>query len=222
MFFSILDGTSSELIQLAARLFEGHNELATLLCLDFTFSFYLDESIMSLESAAISLSSFLRYTDLLRAHISSPDPCDNPHTLQLLGLTGISEEEFLIPPNSILLPPGTLGSWPPILRTVDEGYVVARLEVNKLISRVLELRLQERIQQENHVSRDAAAFRPCSSSIIHGRCFGGRFCRQSHDFRCDSEGYSQVIRLHLQQISIFDAIGPFGTINPREQAKQQR
>lgn len=226
MFRHLQSNSLEQLLELSDKFLNHHkNPICSLRCLDHAFSSPSLFHDMTFETAPQTLRYFKSYTEVLQIPLFFPDPLKESDIQKLLAINKISDEEFIVANNSILLNQKyALNDAIHTLRTGDGGSVISRWELMRLMAWVLRKHLHTRITEENRACHASPVFRMCLQAAVFGMCRRER-CQAYHmqdtsPFK--AREYNTLVRIHLQQIMIYDAIHPFGSINPWEQAEQRR
>jgi hypothetical protein len=223
MFKAIISGTSAELRQLSDTFLLAKNYPAALLCLDHHFINPPRIQVMNGHQVADILGVFFVYARRLHDMAVESDPCSSPSIQKLFGFRSQTE-------NVILIPEGTFlhlildRYQPTVLRSTVDGVLVSNRELSHILRQSLCDRLHHRVQEENAICRRARTFSPCLTFAVFGNCNrpNGVECPQEHSTSSylNPESYNVRVRIHLQQILIFQTLHSIA--HPQEMAIQQR
>ncbi len=209
MFTSIFQDQVSRLRELALEFHKMGHSSAALLCLDQYFARTFRIQDMVLMDAVEELNLFYIYANLLCTAAYRTDPCEDTGTATLFGFQRITENRFLVPRDTWLHTAALevehlqLGS-----RTSDSDsdFTLSASKLRDIFQHVLRLRLKQRINAENDECARSKAFQPCLVFAVSGVC-RRPVCPEAHvsPSVVNTEYYNMRIRLHLQQILIFQS-----------------
>ncbi|KAJ7671947.1 hypothetical protein B0H17DRAFT_1208872 [Mycena rosella] len=184
--------------------FEATNPAAALLCLDHCFTTPPDIQELPVEGVASKLQAFHAYVKLLN-NFTWMDPCHWPMVEKLFGYIRQGENNFLIPKGTFLHSALHLQSHPASHRSAADNIVLSGSELWDVYHRALKDRLRRRVLEENDLCKRTKAFSPCLSfAIFDGHC-NRMDCPHEHipGAMIDAQQYNFRVRVHLQQILIF-------------------
>ncbi|KZT08921.1 uncharacterized protein LAESUDRAFT_675409 [Laetiporus sulphureus 93-53] len=224
MFRAIISNNLADLLPLANRFHHQHrNNAATLLCLDHVFRSLPKLQVASLAEIAGRLQDFLLYVRMLQKFASDVQPCDNEDIKQIFGFQSATEESFLLPKETWLYARCN-DRLTPTFRNTDEGAVILRWELNKLLRFVLEERLYKKVlgeNGENELCRKIRALQLCLPYSALGRCTRDHCPREHINSASHSVvSYNLRVRVIMQQILIYHTIRYLE--HPFEQGRQKR
>ncbi|OBZ79120.1 TPR and ankyrin repeat-containing protein 1 [Grifola frondosa] len=221
MFRAIASSDLARLLQLGEKFYLlHHNMAAAFLCMDHVFSTMPKLQAASLSQIATKLQTFLSYAQMLQKFVSDSDLCNNKTIRKLFGFEASTEELFLIPKETSLFTQIN-DRLTPTARSTDEGSIVVRWELERLIGFFLRGRLLRRVIQENEMCHTLRAFRPCLPFIIFRHC-NRQECPRDHVDPAfyDANAYNNRVRVHLQQILIYQTL--HAVENGAERDRQKR
>ncbi|KAJ6569465.1 hypothetical protein B0H19DRAFT_938852 [Mycena capillaripes] len=190
-------------LRLLAHSFLGCTDpAAALLCLDHYFTVPPKIPTLPIEAVAENLQVFFTYVKLLHHVALSVDPCNSSAAGLLFGFRKDGE--------NYSIPPGTFIHFSLLDRSPNETVLLTGTELRTILQRSLWDRFCRKIFEENEMCRLTKAFEgPCLAfAIFNGRCNRGDNCRQEHILApaFDSREYNLRVRIHLQQILIYQGL----------------
>ncbi|KAJ7232862.1 hypothetical protein B0H12DRAFT_1144747 [Mycena haematopus] len=190
-------------LQRLGESFETTNPAAALLCLDHCFINPPKIQALRVDGVAKELHVFLAYVKLLNL-FTWADPCNHPLAQKLFGYMRQGENDFLIPAGSFLYSTLRKLDHPAFLRsTGEENIVLDGSELSEVYHETLKERLRLRVLQENEMCKKTRAFSPCLTySVFDGHC-NRVDCPHEHLPAPTREEYNLRVRIHLQQILVF-------------------
>ncbi|KAH9910160.1 uncharacterized protein B0H18DRAFT_516086 [Fomitopsis serialis] len=205
MFKAIISNDVSKLLKLSEQFRQRHNDMASALrCLDNAFIAMPNLRGAPLPFIADTLRHFSVYVNLLHAFASTPNLSDNEGIQRLFAFKAASEDFFLIPDNTFLYA-GCVRRWSQGFRGSDQGVLILKHELNRLLRHSLQERLCGKVREENELCHRTRAFQVCLPFFAFGRC--NRECLQEHvvanEYTMDQ--YNLRIRVILQQILIYNS-----------------
>ncbi|KAJ7451097.1 hypothetical protein FB451DRAFT_1566339 [Mycena latifolia] len=189
------------------EIFEAANQAAALLCLDHCFTTPPEIQELQVAGIASKLQAFLAYVKLLNI-FTWMDPCHLPIVGKLFGFIRQGEDSFLIPEGTFLHSTLRYQDHPACRRSAETNIVLSGYELRDVYHRTLKERLRRRVQEENELCKKTRAFSPCLVfAIFDGYCNRGD-CPQEHISAelIDTQQYNLRVRIHLQQIMIFQTV----------------
>ncbi|KAK0245332.1 hypothetical protein EDD85DRAFT_895697 [Armillaria nabsnona] len=205
MFIAISQDHASRLRELGLEFHKMGHSSAALLCLDQYFSRALQIQSMALIDAIEELDLFYIYVNLLSATVYQTDPCKDIATATLFGIQQKADNKFLVPQNTWL----HMAVLELRLRsaTSNSDFILSALELRGLFFCVLVDHIKQMIDAENNECARSKAFRPCLVFAVSGFCTQPD-CPEAHvsPSVIDAGYYNMRIRLHLQQILIFQSL----------------
>ncbi|TFY54263.1 hypothetical protein EVJ58_g8968 [Rhodofomes roseus] len=221
MFRAIVANDASELLKLGEHFHIWHKDIASSLrCLDHAFMAIPKLRVASLREIAETLRHFNVYVALLHRYASAADLCEDEGIQRLFAFKMATDDFFLIPNDTFLFARCahrlSQGS-----RQSDEGALVLRTELDRLLRHALQERLYTKIREENEECHMTRALQVCLPYFTTGRCLRAE-CHKDHVAAegYDVESYNLRIRVHLQQILIYNSA--HAVESRSEQAKQHR
>ncbi|KAK0232764.1 hypothetical protein IW262DRAFT_1259156 [Armillaria fumosa] len=205
MFIAISQDQTSRLRELGLEFHKIGHSSAALLCLDRYFSRALQIQSMALVDAIEELDLFYIYVNLLSATVYQTDPCEDIATATLFGFQWMADNKFLVPRNTWL----HIAALELQLRsaTSNSDFILSASELRGLFHCVLIDHIKQRIDAENDECARSKAFQPCLVFAVSGFCTQPN-CPGAHvsPSVIDAGYYNMRIRLHLQQILIFQVL----------------
>lgn len=205
MFQAICSREKSKLERLGES-FEASNPTAALLSLDHCFTNPPKIQALRVDGVAKELQIFSGYVKLLNT-FTWADPCTQPGVEKLFGYIRQGEYDFLIPRGTFLHSALRQMNHPAFLRSSDEENIVLDgSNLREVYHQALKERLRLRVVQENEMCKRTRAFSPCLTfSIFEGHC-NRENCPHEHASVPTREEYNLRVRIHLQQILIFQTV----------------
>ncbi|KAJ7293966.1 hypothetical protein C8J57DRAFT_1444990 [Mycena rebaudengoi] len=209
MFQAIVDKQHYKLERLGQAFYETGNKAVALLCLDHCFSGPPKIQALQAGDVAENLKIFHTYVSVLHDFAFVVDPCDSGAAEKLFGYTRQGENNWLATYGTFLHTALHQFKHPASRRSTEEkeSILLAGSELRTIIYQTLAGRLKQRVRQENEMCKRAKAFSPCVVYALNGQC--NRFdCPQEHlpAAGINREQYNTRIRIHLQQILIYQTI----------------
>ncbi|KAJ7171695.1 hypothetical protein C8R43DRAFT_874648, partial [Mycena crocata] len=200
MFQAIADGEVSKLQLLGRSFFENENPAAATLCLDHSFTNLPRIQALRADAVAQNLELFLIYVKLLHHFAFNVDPSNSAVAEKLFGYRREGEKNYYIPQGTFLH--HGLGN-----RSSDGP--ITSSDLRKMFHDLLSDHLAKRVRDENQICRIARAVQgPCLTfAIFNGHCNRSN-CPQEHVLASllNSEQYNLRVRIHLQQILIYQSL----------------
>ncbi|KAJ7836348.1 hypothetical protein B0H14DRAFT_2794293 [Mycena olivaceomarginata] len=205
MFQAICSREKSKLERLGES-FEASNPTAALLSLDHCFTNPPKIQALRVDGVAKELQIFSGYVKLLNT-FTWADPCTHPGVEKLFGYIRQGEYDFLIPRGTFLHSALRRMNHPAFLRSSDEENIVLDgSDLREVYHQALKERLRLRVVQENEMCKRTRAFSSCLTfSIFEGHC-NRENCPHEHASVPTREEYNLRVRIHLQQILIFQTV----------------
>jgi hypothetical protein len=203
MFQAIAKRELSKLQVLGQSFYElDDNTAVSLLCLDHCFAHPPKIQAIPVQAVAKDLQVFLIYVKLLYYFAFNVDPCTSPAAEKLFGYRREGENNYSIASGTFLY--SALPN-----RSSDGSVILTGSELRVVFHQSLRYRLARRVEEENQICRITTAFEgPCLTfAIFNGHCNRGN-CPQEHILASsfNSEEYNLRIRIHLQQILIYQSL----------------
>jgi hypothetical protein len=201
-----MSGDHKQLRDLGQAFARNQNYSAALLCLDHFFKTIPRFQSSDCHQVADILAIFTTYVSFLRDTAHNPDPCHDVSIRRLFGFRLENENEFFLPSNTFLNH-RLMEHRMPIIRLVGEGAMVSGHILGRLLLNCLSDRLRDVILREDSICHTTKAFTPCLSYIASGNCYRVE-CPQIHVdvTSLQPSWYNMRVRIHLQQILIFQAL----------------
>ncbi|KAH9931251.1 uncharacterized protein B0H18DRAFT_929734 [Fomitopsis serialis] len=221
MFRAIVLSDAPRLLGLSEQFRQRHKDVASALrSLDHAFMVMPKLKAASLPEIVDSLHHFSIYVELLRVFASAANLCDDEGIRRLFAVQAATDDFFLIPKDTFLF--GRCARrWTQGSRRNDQGVLVLKSELHRLLQQALQERLCMKVREENDLCHRTHAFQVCLPFFTSGTCFRAE-CPQDHvaakDYGADS--YNLRIRVHLQQIAIYNSVRTLE--NRFEQAQQHQ
>ncbi|KAJ6573853.1 hypothetical protein DFH09DRAFT_1311930 [Mycena vulgaris] len=187
--------------------FEATNPAAALLCLDHCFTNRPELQELQVDGVASKLQAFLAYAKLLNT-FTWMDPCHWPVVEKLFGYVRQGENTFSIPAGTFLHSALRQQDHPAFHRSAEQNILLSGSELRDVFHRTLKDRLRRRVQAENDVCKQTRAFSPCLVfAMFDGQC-NRDDCPHEHlpMALIDAQQYNLRVRIHLQQILIFQNV----------------
>ena len=211
---------AGELCALSAKFSSSGNFPAAFLCLDRLFSTSPKLQTASLAEIANKLQTFLIYARMLHKLSTFVNPCDDPIIRRIFALQSSTEDLFLLHGGSFMATQCN-AHLTPSARSAEQGTVVPRWELDRLVKHVLKSRLLRGINDENNLCRSLRPLQPCLTYAVFNQCNRVECPRHHGDYRqYDTAAYNARVRVHMLQILIYHTL--YTVENPEEFARQQR
>ncbi len=211
---------AEELRTLSTRFIAAGNTPAAFLCLDRLFSVTPKLQTASLTDIASSLQTFLTYAHMLHKLSTVPNPCDDAVIRKVFALQSSTEDLFRLHDGSFIGAQCT-SRLTPSARPTEQGTLVPRYELERLIKHLLKARLLSRVNGENSLCRGLRPLQPCLTYVVFNQCNRVECPRNHGDYRqYDVAAYNARVRVHILQIVIYQTL--YNVENPEELARQQR
>lgn len=206
MFHAITKRDLPALRRLAARFIKRLNTPAAFLCFDHLFVAKPKFHALSLREIVDQLQMFLIYARALKGLATVAAPCDDPTICKLFAIRISTEDSFLLHKDSYLASKCNLGSTPNFL-TREDGILVPRWELDRLVKSVVKSRLLHQVSGETYGLYVARPLRPCLHFSIFSQC-NRTECSHQHLPReaHNAETYNTRIRVHILQILIIQTL----------------
>ncbi|PIL29959.1 hypothetical protein GSI_07870 [Ganoderma sinense ZZ0214-1] len=220
MFRSIAGRDMQRLLELGEK-FTGEGRYpAAFLCLDRVFSMPLKLQASTLPGVAKKLNTFHIYARMLQKLWTVVNPCNDPDVRQVFAIECSTEDLFLIDKDS-LLASHCNDRFTPSARKTDQGLLIPRWELERLLKYVLKGRLTKRVNEENNILYGLRLLQPCLSYALSHRC-NRVDCPRTHidAQRYNADDYNLRVRVHIIQILIYQTL--YVVEHPFEQARHQR
>ncbi|KAK0475067.1 hypothetical protein IW261DRAFT_1495269 [Armillaria novae-zelandiae] len=205
MFIAISQDQRSRLRELGLEFHKIGHSSAALLCLDQYFSRTPQIQNMGLVNAIEELDLFYIYVNILSATVYQTDPCKDIATATLFGFQWMTDNKFLVPRNTWL----HMAALELQLRsaTSNSDFILSASELRGLFHCVLVDHIKQRIDAENDECARSKVFQPCLVFAVSGFCTQPN-CPEAHvsPSVIDAGYYNMRVRLHLQQILIFQLL----------------
>jgi hypothetical protein len=161
---------------------------------------------------------FYAYTRLSHDIAVHADPCDNGPVRKLFAFEVAREDVFSVHPGTFLY--GEVADQQALFFRAEDGIrLVSRRDLSRVLKNSLGERLRGRVVQENEICRRAKVFSPCLNAL-QGNCTRIECPRDHVDLsNIEPEWYNNRVRIHLQQIQIFQSLH-FIRLGP-DRGKQQ-
>ena len=208
MFHAITKRDLPALRRLAARFIKRLNTPAAFLCFDHLFVAKPKFHALSLREIVDQLQMFLIYARALKGLATVAAPCDDPTICKLFAIRISTEDSFLLHKDSYLASKCNLGSTPNFL-TREDGILVPRWELDRLVKSVLKTHLLRKVSEESYSLYVARPLRPCIPFSVFGQC-NRTECPHQHlpQETHNAEMYNLRIRVHVLQILIIQTLYP--------------
>lgn len=212
---------AEELRTLSAKFFAAGNIAAAFLCLDRLFSTSPKLQTASLAQIADNLQTFLIYSRMLHKLSTVTNSCDDPVIRKVFALQNSTEDLFLVHAGSLMASQCN-ARLTPSARSTEQGTLVPRWELERLIKHVLKSRLLRRVNDENTLCRGLRPLQPCLTYVVFNQCNRAECPRQHGDHlrQYDAAAYNARVRVHLLQVLIYQTL--YNVENSEELARQQR
>ncbi|KAJ7139395.1 hypothetical protein C8R44DRAFT_867547 [Mycena epipterygia] len=189
-------------LQLLGQSYSGNDAAVTLLCLDHRFARPPKTQVLPIDAVAKELQVFYTYVKLLHHFAFNVDPCASPIAEKLFGYRREGEDNYSIPQHTFIRRalPGD--------RSSEGTVILAGSDLRMIFQRSLRHRLAQKVREENAACRMTKAFEgPCLIfAIFNGQCNWAN-CPQEHlTSSFDSQEYNLRVRIHLQQILIYQSL----------------
>ncbi|KAF7340238.1 UvrD-like helicase ATP-binding domain-containing protein [Mycena venus] len=208
MFRAIANEDRPQLQVLGNSFLRNNNQPAALLCLDHYFADPPKIQTLPIEAVAQNLQVFLSYAKLLHHVAFNVDPCSSSAVRTLFGYTKEGESTFSIPRGTFIhlaLPNPSS----------ESSSHLTGSELRTVFQRSLRDRVVEKIRKENDMCGKTRAFGGLclTFALFEGHCNRGDNCRQEHILSSafDSRQYNLRVRIHLQQILIYQGLDNIDT-----------
>ncbi|KAJ7356587.1 hypothetical protein DFH08DRAFT_1075732 [Mycena albidolilacea] len=202
MFYAIANGEKSKLRLLGHSFLRIDNQPAALLCFDQYFTELPKIPTLPIAEVAENLEVFFEYVKLLYKVVLGVDPCSSAATRKLFGYRKEGENAYYIPPGTYLYLALSDSS-------SDNRRLLTGSELRTIFQHSLRARMVEKIREENEMCRITQAFGgSCPTfALFNGHCNRGN-CPQEHISlpAFDSRQYNLRVRIHLQQILIYQGL----------------
>ena len=221
MFRSIIKGNTTTLLSLGEKFASSGNHAAAILSLDYAFSVPLKLQAASLPDIARKLQTFFIYARMLQKlyAVATANPCDEPVIRKIFALQPSTEELFLLSTGSFMASQCS-ERLTPSARPHEQGTLVPRGELNRLIKHVLKVRLLKRVNDENNACRDLRPLQPCLPYAVFNQCNRVDCPRNHADYQHYTVAdYNVHVRVHILQILIYQTL--YAVENSEELARQQ-
>ncbi|TBU21885.1 hypothetical protein BD311DRAFT_811916 [Dichomitus squalens] len=150
MFRAIAKRDTEQLLVLGKKFVARASSAAAFLCLDRVFSVPLKLQTATLSEIATKLEIFYVYARLLQRLWSVNNPCEDPDIRKVFALQPSTEDMFLLPKGTLLATEHN-DRLTSSAREMEQGTLVPRWELEKLVKHVLKVRLLKRVKEENDI-----------------------------------------------------------------------
>lgn len=207
MFQAIVSNDIPRLRQLGLKFHFEANKPAALLCLDHVHRSPFGFQGTTHEEMISTLEIFHTYARLLHDFTFSPDPCHERTVQKLFAFKPRMEDNFAVPKGTFLY--NAIASAEPMVQsdeTDDQVRLVPQTELSQVFKQSLSERLRCRVMEENEVCRSAKVLSTCLNAL-EGSCQRSECPRDHVDpARLNPKWYNDRVRIHLQQILIFQTL----------------
>jgi hypothetical protein len=205
MFQAIISHDSKRLQQLGLKFYKEGNKSAALLCLDHIFVAPPWIQGATMQETISTLEMFYAYTRLSHDIAVHADPCNNGPVQKLFAFKVAREDVFSVQPGAFLY--GEVADQQALFFRGENGTrLVSRRDLSRVLKNSLGERLRGRVMQENEICRRAKVFSPCLNALL-GTCTRVECPRDHVDLPAiKPEWYNNRVRIHLQQIKIFQSL----------------
>ena len=220
MFRSIAKRDSQQLLVLGEKFAGQGCEPAAFLCLDRVFSVPPKLQAAALPEIVKTLQTFYVYARMLRKLCIVNNPCDDPSVRRIFAISPSTEDLVLLPKGSILASQHNCRLTPSACDT-DQGLLVPRWELDRLLKYFLKDRLLKRVKEEDTMLHTLRPLHPCLSYTVFRNC-NRVDCPWTHiDVQhYDAVDYNIRVRVHILQILIYQTI--YAVENPYKYVQTQR
>ena len=208
MFGAIYAGDLKILRVLGKKFASKDDRVSAILCLDHYFqSFPNLRNLTSLELSEL-LHDFLIYCQYLENMISIPNPCNSTLIQKLFRICSSSDNILCLPSATFLHSKLIEAPRVNLFRSDEEGILISEWELTRKFKECLMNRLLEIVKKENDSCHyEASAFNPCLPYIINRQCNRMQCPRQHIEATSLTRSwYNLQVRIHLQQILIFQTL----------------
>ena len=221
MFHAIRSSDTSLLRALGAKFSTRNETIQALLCFDHYFAKFPPIIVMEASEVSGILDDFLTFCRLLYDVAVTPNSCTNPLVQQLFCIQPSTEKDFMLPTGTFLHKK-IIESRVATKGVREDGVLIGEWDLVRRLRQFLFDRLRTRVMEENGICRRTQAFSPCLNFAINDQCHR-RECPRKHIMYTSltHAWYNLQVRLHLQQILIFQTLHPISVELP-ERRKQQR
>lgn len=220
MFRVIARRDVQHLLELGERFVTQGRYPAAFLCLDRIFSVPIKLQAATLPEISRKLQTFHLYARMLSKLWTVNNPCDDPGVRKMFAIELSTEDLFLLPKDSLLATQHN-DRLTPSARDTDQGLLVPRWELERLLKYVMKERLLKRVNEENQMLYTLRPLHPCLSYTVFRQC-NRVDCPWSHvDMQLyNTTDYNTRVRVQVLQILIYQTL--YAVENPHEHARQQR
>jgi hypothetical protein len=150
---------------------------------------------------------FYAYTRLVHDIAGHPDPCNERLVQKLFAFEVSRDDVFSVHPGTFLYRE-TADQQALFFQGGHERHLVSRGDLSRVLKQSLGERLRSRVMQENEICRRAKVFSPCLNAFLGTCTKSPADCPRDHvDLAgMKPEWYNNRVRIHLQQIQIFQSI----------------
>lgn len=212
MFQAIVAKKAAILQALGHKFYHEYGDtIAALLCLDHGFRANLKIQAASCTEIASVLQSFVIYSRELARIAHEQDPANDPGLQRLFGFSLIREVENMvrIPQNTFLHKCSLQRNSLNIRQDATEDIHLPSWELKSLIHDAIRDKLLQLVKDENEQCRKAPALSPCSTHAVVRTCTSNTCTAGHFDVQTlDKAWYTARVRIHLQQILIYQTIAP--------------
>lgn len=219
MFQAILSEDVTRLQQLGLKFHLEDNKPAALLCLDHVHTSPFEFQGTTLEETISTLEMFHAYAKLLHDVAFNPDPCHEGTVQKLFAFSPRGEDSFFVPQGTFIY--NAIAEQAVQFEADHDVRLVSQTEISQAFKNGLSERLRRRVMDENEVCRSAKIFSPCLYAL-EGSCQRPECPRDHVDpARLNQKWYNDRVRIHLQQILIFQTLHSVD-VDYQERWRQQR
>lgn len=220
MFRMIARRDTQQLLGLGEKFHAQGHYSAAFLCLDRVFSVPLKLQAATLPEISRALQKFYGYTRMLQKLWAVNSPCNDSGVCKLFAIELSTEDHFLLP-NGSLLASQRNDRLTPSARDTDQGLLVSRWELERLLKYVLKARLLQRVNEENEMMHTLRPLHPCLSYTVFRHC-NRVDCPWSHvdPQHYNTADYNTRVRVHILQILVYQTL--YAVETPYKLARQQR
>lgn len=207
MFQAILSQDVPRLQQLGLKFHLEDNKPAALLCLDHVYSYPFGFQETTFEETISALEIFHAYASLLHDVAFTPEPCREGIIQRLFAFSPEREDRFLVHKGTFLY--NAIAKQEVQFSEANHDIqLVSQTELSQAFKNSVSERLRRRVMEENEVCRSAKIFSPCLYAL-EGSCQRSTSeCPRIHvdPARLNQKWYNDRVRIHLQQILIFQTL----------------
>ena len=159
----------------------------------------------TLKETISTLEIFYAYARLLHDLVLTADPCRKRMVQKLFAFSAVRGDSFSVPKGTILY--NAIAKLD--VRPEEENgeiRLISEAALSQVFKTCLSERLHYKVMEENEVCRRARIFSPCRNAL-EGTCHRPE-CHREHvePGRLTPKWYNDHVRIHLQQILIFQTL----------------